>query len=400
MSRKRIVLFGSRFAVCDRARQLGLDVFLVQTPALFDKASFDIASSAVYTEYETDPGIMPMLRAAHEAQPFDAIISTTESGLLPAARAAAALGLPGMPPPRVVERTLDKFAMRQHMAAAGFAPIAAELGHCAADVVRFADKAEYPIVVKPRDGAGSKGVMLIGSVADAALVDGMKEFLMEEYLDGPEISVETFSFDGRHRIFAITAKTTDAPNLSNRFVETGHQVPANLGLEKEHHISSYVSEFLDLMGIENGPAHTEIKLTRKGLRVVETHTRIGGDYISGLVRLVTGHDLHSLTLGWPLGLVSDPGNDIVKRGGAAIRFFVPPEGIVEDIHGVEYWKQEPGVHLIDISVKIGDHVKSVLCSDDRVGYVVATANDPDEAARLCQRVTENVRIVVSGSTTQ
>lgn len=389
---KRIVLFGGKHGACDRARNLGIEVFLIQKPALFDLQTFNLCKKAIFTDYQKDETIIPMLRAIHRETPFDAVISITETGMLPAARAAEALGLPGMPPPRVVERTLDKFSMRRHMAEAGFTPIAAALGTSAADIIRFSESAGFPVIVKPRDGSASRGVMKIATRADAEHAGG-GEFLMEEYLDGPEISIETFSFGGRHRIFAITQKIINEASTENPYVEIGHQLPAVLEPEMENKIRNYVVNFLDLMEFADGPGHTEIKLTSNGPRIVETHTRVGGDYITGLVRLATGHDLFALTLGWPLGLMREP-DTVPALGGAAIQFFTPPCGVVADIFGAEYWRQEPGVHLIELPLKPGDRIKPILSSSDRVGYVVATGRDGADAARLCSTVRENVRIVV------
>jgi biotin carboxylase len=391
---KRIALFGGKHGVCDRARRMGIDVFLIQKPTLFDLPTLRLCCGAVYIEYETDSAVIPMLRALHEDRAFDAVISITESGLLPAARAAEALGLPGMPSSEVVRRSLDKYAMRKHMESAKFTPVRAELGRNTADVRRFAAERSFPVIVKPRDSSGSKGVLKINSAAEVSAVDGLDEFLIEEFLAGPEISVETFSFNGRHKVFAITEKTLNDATSPNPYVEVGHRMPAAISAELRHVVVKYVADFLDLMEMSNGPAHTEVKLTDRGPRIVETHTRVGGDYITGLVRLVTGFDLFSLTLGWPLGLVSEPDGEIQARGGAAVQFFTPPCGVVSSLSGVEYWRQEPGVHLIELPLKAGDRIKPITTSADRVGFVVANGRDALEAASLCTAVRKGVEIIV------
>lgn len=391
---KRLALIGGKYGVCDRARQLGADIVLIQKPELFHPGAHQLCEKALYTDYETDESLIPVLRALHEDRPFDALISITEPGLLPAAVAGEALGLPGMLPSAVVRRTLDKFAMRNHLESVGFPPVAAALGESPQDVVRFAKAAGYPVIVKPRDGTGSMGVVRIDGADEAQRVAGRGSFLMEEFLDGPEVSVEAFSFAGRHRVFAVTAKVVNRISRDNPYVEIGHQLPAALDSSLEAELTAYVSAFLDAMEITDGPTHTEVMLTPKGMRIVETHTRVGGDYITGLVRLTTGHDLFSLTLGWPLRLLEEPPGEIVHRGAAAIRYFTPEPGVVREISGIELWRQAPDIHALELTITPGGRIRPITYSEDRVGYVVATGPDLEAAIALCEQTIGAVRIVV------
>jgi hypothetical protein len=214
--------------------------------------------------------------------------------------------------------------------------------------------------------------------------------LAEEYLDGPEISVEAFSHAGRHTIVAITQKI-----LGIGFVEVGHAVPAEVDGRLERDVVDMTVGLLDAVGLVEGPSHTELKLTGAGPRVVESHNRIGGDNIADLVREVHGVDLERLAVGVPLGLLEWNGASPPSRGGAAIRFLTPPAGVVRSVERPE--DVEPGATL-DVTIDVGDVVPPLTWSKDRVaGHVMATGASRSDALQRCERVLGGVHITTEAA---
>lgn len=155
---------------------------------------------------------------------------------------------------------------------------------------------QYPIIVKPTDRSGSRGICKLDSAAGLAeavklaLHEGFeKKALVEEFAEGREYSVEGISFQGRHHILAITLKyTTGAPH----FIETGHMEPAQIDAETVSRIHTIVTHALDSLGITDSASHTEIKIDDDGtIRIIEIGGRMGGDCIgSDLVPYSTGID--------------------------------------------------------------------------------------------------------------
>ena len=154
----------------------------------------------------------------------------------------------------------------------------------------------YPLIVKPTDRSGSRGITRLDSadglneaVGSAISAGFEKKALIEEYIDGEEYSVEGISFLGQHHILAITKKyTTGAPH----YIETGHMEPALLTHDQYETIQSTVIHALDSLGIQNSASHSEIKITRNNIiKIIEIGGRMGGDCIgSHLVRYSTGID--------------------------------------------------------------------------------------------------------------
>lgn len=155
---------------------------------------------------------------------------------------------------------------------------------------------EYPIIVKPTDRSGSRGIFkleseekLEESVKFSIKESFEKKALIEEFVEGQEYSVEYISYKGKHHFLALTYKyTTGAPY----FIETGHIQPAPVSNEILKKIKSTVEHALDTLNIENSASHSEIKIDDNGrIKIIEIGGRMGGDCIgSDLVYYSTGID--------------------------------------------------------------------------------------------------------------
>lgn len=163
-------------------------------------------------------------------------------------------------------------------------------------------KLQYPVIVKPTDRSGSRGIYKLETrcgltdAVDRAMRAGFeRKALIEEYAMGQEYSVEYISFKGIHHFLALTYKyTTGAP----LFIETRHLEPAPIDdiiLEK---VKKVVSHALDTLEINNSAAHAEIKIDDNGsIKIIEIGARMGGDCIgSDLVRYSTGYDFVKMVI--------------------------------------------------------------------------------------------------------
>lgn len=155
---------------------------------------------------------------------------------------------------------------------------------------------DYPLIVKPTDRSGSRGIFKLDSpsaleqAVQSAMAESFeKKALIEEFADGQEYSIEYISYKGQHYFLAATLKfTTGAPH----FIETGHREPAPLSEQALQRIKTIVPHALDSLGLQNGASHTELKIDDSGnIRLIEIGGRMGGDCIgSELVRYSTGYD--------------------------------------------------------------------------------------------------------------
>lgn len=377
----------------EKAKSWGLEIIYIQHKEKFRDRLLPYVDHVVLIDYQNIDVLIPICKALQSLFPFASAISMSEDALIPTAYVCDALGLPGNSI-ETVKTLKDKSLMRQRLNQLGFSPVAAQVGHTLSDLLTFVQNNALPIVVKPTDASGSLGVFRVDDTAQLNQVWqqiqalNLSSFLIEEYLDGPEISVETFTFHGQHVVIAATDKLT-LPN----HVEIGHSIPAQLDAETYEQVVLFVKTFLDTVKLKEGPAHTEIKLTKKGLRIVESHNRPGGDRINELVRVAYDVDMKAMTLGWYCGLVEPLETSPKFQAGAAVRFLTPPTGIVKAISGVEVAQQSTGLVELHLGIKVGDRVPTVSESYDRSGHVIGTGATVQEAIDCCERFVRQVRII-------
>ncbi|MGW2657195.1 ATP-grasp domain-containing protein [Streptomyces sp. NPDC001478] len=188
----------------------------------------------------------------------------------------------------------------------------------------------YPFVLKPSAAAGSAGVIFIDTpndlaraytfTSEAAHRHGVTAagFVAEEYLDGPEISVEVVAMPGRYSVAAVTHKSLGTPPY---FEETGHLVAPALRSPATDEAEKVAIMALEALDITHGVAHVEIRLTATGPRIIEVNPRLGGDLIPHLVHLATGIDLVSAAADLAMGTV--PTLHATHQQAAAVGFVYP-----------------------------------------------------------------------------
>lgn len=246
---------------------------------------------------------------------------------------------------------------------------------------------EYPLITKPTDNSGSRGVHLVNTpeelkeaIAYSSENGREGDVIIEEYMCGPEVSVEIMVTHGQVHVLQVTDKlTTGTPH----FVEMGHSQPSRLGEENLQKIRDLAIQAVRAVGIENGPAHVEIILTKDGPKMVELGARMGGDCITThLIPLSTGIDMVESTIKTALGETPDLTQTIWK--GSAIRFFSAPCGYIHSIDGLEEARALEGVKEITLMKNIGEQVGEIGSSVDRIGYVIAQAETPAKAVEICE----------------
>lgn len=257
----------------------------------------------------------------------------------------------------------------------------------------------YKCIVKPADNSGSRGVDLLKNRTPDNLqkaYDYSKTFsrtgelVVEEYMEGPEVSVETLSIDGNCHVIQITDKiTTGAPY----FVEMGHSQPSMLSEKIKEEIAEVAKAANKALGIMDGPSHTEIKVTKDGPKIVELGARLGGDNITThLVPLSTGVNMVECCIRIALGEVPDITAKYNKA--AAIRYFKTSCGTVKNIIGIHDAELVPGVKQVSIVHGIGEELKEIKSSTDRAGFVISQAASVDEAIRECEVAIGKVNFII------
>ncbi|WP_406731481.1 ATP-grasp domain-containing protein [Streptomyces sp. NBC_01794] len=325
--------------------------------------------------------LLPLVERAHGALGFDAVITSCDYYLPTAARIAGRLGLPG-PSSAAVENACRKDATRRVLADA--AVPGPRFAVCA-DWAEAADAAQeigYPLVLKPVDLCAGMFVRRVDDESELthayrAIADfpvnarGQRRepvVLLEELLRGPEVSVETVSFAGSGQVVGVTDKSVGG---APAFIETGHMFPAALAAADTEAAAQTALQALKALGLDGVVAHTEIKLTADGPRVVEVNPRPAGNRITELIRHVTGIDLAAACVDVALGREPDLRRRATGLRSAAIGFLVPDtEGVLESIDGAG--DVRTAADLLEIQlVEPGKVVKAAGSNNEYLGHVMA-----------------------------
>lgn len=260
-------------------------------------------------------------------------------------------------------------------------------------------EAGYKCIIKPVDNSGSRGISLLPNYNEVTIERAFnysKEYtrsgslMVEEFMEGPEVSVETLSISGKCHVIQITDKlTTGAPY----FVEMGHSQPSQLAENVKQKICEIAIAANKAIGIENGPSHTEIKVTKDGPKIVELGARLGGDNITThLVPLSTGVDMVECCIKIALGETPQIYHRFCKA--SAIKYFDPGIGVIKSIKGIKEIENIEGIKQVSIIHGIGTKINKIKSSTDRVGFVISQANSTKEAINLCNECLKKIKIEI------
>jgi len=369
---KHIVIVGGKDSAPSQLSCDGFVVSFIQTAKEFTELQKRISVDTEIVDTFTVESIVSALNALNARRPVDAVVSFFEECLLPTAQAAVALGILSNPV-GPVQMSRDKVAMRVALQDSDVPSVRFRSCTCMQDAVAFLLEVGGKVILKPATGSGSRGVALVETPLDVEsawawlIQESSLPAILEEYVEGPEFSIETLSIEGAHEVVAITEKiTSGAPH----FVETGHQIPARLEESECDSIHATTLALLERIGHRWGPAHTELRMTRNGPVVIETQTRFGGDQIWEMAALVTGTLLAEETIRGLLGLPNMARQPVTPA--AAIRFFTPETGVIGEVVGISEAKGLPGVVRVDDSkLAPGCKVGPLGASSSRCGYVLA-----------------------------
>lgn len=397
---KKIMILGAsilQLPAINKAKMMGLDVIAVD----MNPNAEGFRVSGIKKEIISTTDIPEVIRIAKKHNIDGIMTLASDMPMRTVAAVVKELNLIGIDYDTAIKAT-DKYKMRTALMEMNVPiPIFIKVNskkefYCAVDKIRNSGK---ECIIKPVDNSGSRGIQLLDNYKQDMLDKAFEysiqysksgELMVEEYMNGAEVSVETLSLNNECNIIQITDKlTTGAPY----FVEMGHSQPSCLTKEIQEEICKVAIAANKAIGIKIGPSHTEIKVTEDGPKVVELGARLGGDNISThLTQFSTGIDMVESCINITLGL---PVN-IEKKWdkGAAIRYFESDSGMIKRIKGIDFVNDIPGLKELKFVFNIGDYARPIRSSSDRVGFVISQSKTAIDAIKVCDKVLENVQIEV------
>ncbi len=300
------------------------------------------------------------------------------------ATVAAVLGLPGIPV-EAARRATNKVAMRQAFAAAGVPSPRYQPVYNAQEFMLAVEKIGFPAVLKPSNNMGARGVRLLESplsreelasiyVESAAFSAG--ELLVEEYMEGPELSVDALIYKERITFAGIADRILA---FKPYFVETGHNMPSAHPESLLEQVREVMTAGIKALGISHGAAKGDIKVTPSGVRIGELAARLSGGFMSAYTYPYSS-GVSSIEAGIKIAIGEDPGPLPLQRKMVCIeRSILAEPGFIEEIHGPEYALNVAGVRHIFLTRQKGDLSVEPRSNVDKLGHIIAEGKTLEEA---------------------
>lgn len=392
MDKKAILIFGVgelQLSIINRANAMGLfTVGIDPCEDAFAKNACQAFEVVGGQDYEKT------LAVAKKYNVSAVVTAATDKPLVMMARIAKELNLPFYSV-ETAQWSTDKYQMKQRFIEGGVPCARGRLIH-------NADEAKdlfFPVICKPRDNSGSRGVKLCRDIKElqecideALQYSHLDTVLIEEFIEGQEYSIESLHYKGKTEIIQFTEKrTTEFPYN----VELGHKQPANLSENERQLIRNIISKIADCMHFENCPSHTELKINKHGIFVIETSPRLGGGYITSILTpLSTGINIEDqllhIALGESINLHSS------KTAASGVCFFSLKKGrIVKIDPTIEEVKSWPNIYDFDFNLKVGDCVKEIKTGLDRYGYFICLADNRKEIDKLIDKYNKEISSLIN-----
>ncbi len=258
-------------------------------------------------------------------------------------------------------------------------------------------KIAYPVIVKPCDMSGSRGILLanndgefIEAIKKSSSISNSGDVIVEEYMNGKEVSVELIIKDGVAHAIQVTDKITSG---FPHFIELGHIQPSRLDKNIIEDVKDVACSAAESLGLINGLGHAEIKITKDGPKMVEIGARQGGGEIgTRMVELSTGVNFNKIAIDIAFGNEIELPK-IIDNKATCIHFITTSEGILSKVDGIEKARNEKDIYEVYFDGIIGNKYHDFKDNTDRLGYVLSYADNADDALKACDKALKDILVM-------
>jgi biotin carboxylase len=386
----------------EAARTLGVDVVVgTDRPSPIGAAG---RGATVFVDLEdADRGRADVLALAREG-PIDAVVPVDDGSTIVAAAAAAALGLPHNAV-AAVAASRDKARVRELLARAGLATPHFRTWPADADPEEV-PVPRFPVVVKPVDLSGSRGVIraddpdeLVAAFSRVAAIvrspdvcapgGEPQRILVEDFIPGEEVAVEGLLRGGRLEVLAVFDKPD--PLDGPFFEETIYVTPSRLAPEAQRTVADAVARGARAIGLTEGPLHAEVRLNDAGPWLLEVAARSIGGLCGRTLRFGAGVPLEELILRHAAGLPL-PTLERERRAAGVMMLPIPGRGILRAVRGREAALAVAGIEGLTIAIPPGADVVPLPEGDRYLGFLFARAETPGEVEAALRAAHERLEV--------
>ncbi len=374
----------------EAATKLGIDV-VVGTDRSSPLGEGSSGRQVSFDFNDVEQGVAQVERYASQ-YPVGTIVAVDDAGIRLAAHASRRLELPHNPV-NAVEATRDKSLLRERLAKAGLDSPAYRVVPRGIDVAAVARGLSYPVVLKPLSMSASRGVIRADDVDEfvaaferiEAILDDPEyslecpdhtdRVLIEEYLDGYEVSVEAVLDGGKLEVLAIFDKPD--PLVGPYFEETIYVTPSRHPEADILRITAASEAAARALGLEAGPVHIELRVNDRGVFPIDVAARSIGGLCSRTLSFGTGMSLEELLLRCATGR-EVPSYRREMRAAGVMMIPIPSEGVLRSVGGVAEAEAVPLIESVTISIPVGERVVPLPEGTEYLGFIFAKGETPAE----------------------
>ena len=396
--KKLLILGGDHFAVpvVKAAKEQGY--YVITCDYLPDNVAHKYSDEFANFSTTDKDGILAYARE----KKIDGVVTFTDSGVVTTAYIQHHLGLPQIGPLESVEILQNKARFRQFLTDNGFVVPKAKGFSKKDEALASKDFFTLPVIVKPVDAAGSKGVTKVSkweeleSAIDWAIQFSFSgDFIIESFIEkkGCSSDSDCFSVDGQFKFMSFSAQRFDE-QAAGEYTPAAYSWPSTLGKEAEEELSKELQRLISLLGMRTTVYNVETRVGTDGKPyIMEISPRGGGNRLSEMMRYATGVDMIT---GAVRAAVGDEVNDIEQKPlngcWAEIIVHADKTGILDRIEVDQEY--EPYVIEKDFWFKRGDEVKEFQSARDAIGTLVLRFDDSEHLEYAITHQKEWLKIIV------
>lgn len=343
----------------------------------------------------------------HQQHPIHGVLAMATDVPRTVAAVAQALELPGITPHAAL-LAADKLLMKQAFRAAEIPIPWFSSVQNVAELLQYIKERGLPLVIKPVDSRGARGVLKLTEALDPAWAFAFAQsqsptgrVMLEQYLSGPQVSTESILLNGVAHTPGFSDRNYEyLERFAPHIIENGGELPSHLDIEMQENVRNLVTRAALAMGIENGVVKGDIVIHEQQPHIIEMAARLsGGFFCSHEIPLNTGVDFVGLAIRQALGeTIAARDLQVQFQKPVVQRYLFTPPGHVTDVR-VEAWvEQDPDIALFQLRIKPGDTVGPVHSHPARGGVVIATGVSKQAAIEKAEAAVNAISVQIQTQT--
>lgn len=340
------------------------------------------------------------VRVAKNLHPIHNIVGAITVGTdasTTVAAVAAALNLPGIKF-QDAEAASNKIKMRERFREHNVPSPEFQAIWTLKDLKRAVNRIGFPCVLKPSDNMGARGVRRLDLKSDlepsfhwAKEASPSGALIVEEYMEGPELSIDTVIYGGEIYFTGIADRIIE---YAPYFVETGHTIPSSLPEEIINDAREVMTKGIHALGINIGAAKGDIKITSSGAKIGELAARLSGGFMSAYTYPYSS-GIQPIKAAIQVAIGEEPGNLESEKNFVCVeRAILDKPGIIESIEGLEEALKVPGVKNIFLTKDAGDESALPRSNIEKIGHIIAVGKTLAVAEKNSRSARGKLRIKI------